>query len=384
MTPANVRVTDVRIDFVSVPPRSQWAFVRVYADSGHCGVGEATINRHGAALQYWTLVAKQELVGLGLDEMRRRLTGWSVQFGGLARAAVSSALDQARWDLLAQASDVPVHALLGVSGPVGSVPLYANLNRGLADRSPQTLAAAAKNAVAAGMRAVKCAPFDMVLPGPLSGGQRRAFEEGLARVDAVRTAVGPDVDLLVDCHWRFDASSAVEAVQELAAFRPYWIEAPLSERQPEAWGRVRDATSSWLAGGEMFTSVRDFLGFMRDTQVDVVMPDVKYCGGITALMKTAAVAESLGVRTSPHNPSGPVACLVSAHAATAMDGFLVLEFPWGESPDRSELVGGAERVRRGGLDVVAGPGYGIHLDESRLSSTPAGASQPTLDETLLA
>lgn len=80
--------------------------------------------------------------------------------------------------------------------------------------------------------------------------------------------------MLVDCHWRFDPSSAVVAVKELDVFRPYWIEAPLSERRPEAWGRVRDATSSWLAGGEMFTSVRDFLGFMRETHVDVVMPDV--------------------------------------------------------------------------------------------------------------
>lgn len=100
-------------------------------------------------------------------------------------------------------------------------------------------------------------------------------------------------------------------------------------------------------------------------------------------MKTAAVAESMGVQTSPHNPSGPVACLASAHAATAMDGFLVLEFPWGESSDRADLVGGAERVSRGGLDVVADPGFGIHLDEKLLSPTPTKVSEPTLDESRL-
>ena len=155
------------------------------------------------------------------------------------------------------------------------------------------------------------------------------IDAGLARIDAVRDAVGPAVDVLIDCHGRFNPRTATVVVREMERIDPYWIEAPVSERDLEGWRRVRDSTSARLAGGEFLVGLEAHRRFIAATGVDVVMPDVKYCGGISGLVQVAAVAESFGVAVAPHDPSGPVSTAATAQAALAAPTPQLVEFALG-------------------------------------------------------
>ncbi len=238
------------------------------------------------------------------------------------------------------------------------------MNRSLlGDRSSEAFAGAARAAVAGGFDAVKVAPFDGVLWEPRQ--DRKAatlIDAGLERVHAVRAAVGPDVDVLIDCHFRFSARTASWVVSQLVEVDPYWIEAPVPERDIEGWRHVRASTDARLAGGEFLVGLEAHRRFLEATGVDVVMADVKYCGGIGTLRQVAALAESFGRELAPHNPSGPVATAASVQVAVVSPNVPVIEYGWGEVEWRADLVHGLERIEAGRLHASPGPGLGVALD----------------------
>ena len=278
----------------------------------------------------------------------------------MAHNAATSAMEQALWDLLGQRLGAPVSVLLG--GPVeGRVRLYANVNRAiLGSRTPEAFAAAALDAVAGGFDAVKVAPFDGLRWEPEQDrGARALIDAGMARIGAVRDAVGPTVDVLIKAaHGRFNPRTATVAVREMERIDPYWIEAPVSERDLEGWRQVRDSTSARLAGGEFLVGLEAHRWFIAATGVDVVMPDVKYCGGIGGLVQVAAVGELLRVAVAPHDPSGPVSTAATAQAALAATTPQLVEFAWGETTWRGELVGG-ETIDDGWFVLDGRPGLGV-------------------------
>jgi len=367
-------IRSIRCHVVHVTSRTNWVVVVVDTDDERSGYGEATLD--GTEPQ---VVAEVEAAA---DRLRdgpahpglRSLLPHPGAFGGLAHAAAGSAIEQALWDLLGQRLGAPVSELLG--GPrAGTVRLYANVNRGLlVDRSADRFAAGARAAADAGFDAVKIAPFDGIRWEPEQERRvGRAIDAGLERVHAVRDAVGGDVDLLIDCHGRFNPRTATVVVRALESVDPYWIEAPVPERDLEGWRRVRDATSARLAGGEFLVGAEAHRRFLAATGVDVVMPDVKYCGGIGGLMGVAAIAASFGAEVAPHDPSGPVATIATGHAALAAADQLV-EYAWGETPWRSALVCGREVVEGGRLHLDGAPGLGLRLDDVLVASHPY---QPT-------
>ena len=157
----------------------------------------------------------------------------------------------------------------------------------------------------------------------------------------------------------------------LAVLRPYWIEAPVAERDLEGWRRVRDSTDARLAGGEMLVGLAAHRRFIEASGVDVIMGDVKYCGGIAALRDVAGLAEAFGIELAPHNPSGPVSTAATAHVAAALPHVVpIMEFAWGEANWRPSLVGGAEVVDGGRVTVPTGPGLGVRLDEAVAAGHP--------------
>ena len=125
-----------------------------------------------------------------------------------------------------RALGVPIHRLLG--GAVRDrIRLYANINRAVTDRSPAGFARAAATAVAEGFTAVKLAPFDGVHWSQRDRAEARpALARGIERVAAVRDAIGPDVELMVDCHERFNREMAVRVARELARLDVVWFEDP--------------------------------------------------------------------------------------------------------------------------------------------------------------
>jgi galactonate dehydratase len=373
----NVKIARVETIALDVTRRGGWLFVALHTDDGRVGFGEASQSGEEAATD---ALIRDVLAPrlLGVDP--RRAAGLSDELIALARprpnggpgATALSAVDQALWDLRAQAYGVPLHELLG--GAVRpSVPLYANVNRGVWERTPAGFAAQARAAVAAGFRAVKCAPFDGVTPAGLAeSGAWRTVEEGVARVAAVREAIGPGVELMVDCHSRFTLETALRVADALAPLDLLWLEEPLAwSADADGLRAVRAKVPMPTAAAEHAHGLATYWPLVRDPIADVLMPDVKYCGGPWVLQQIGALTAAAGLGVSPHNPSGPISTLASAQVAATLPNLRRLEYPFGEVDWRDELLGGGESIVDGELHLPTAPGLGAMLSDDFLAARGA-------------
>ena len=340
-------VADIRLVRVGVSAKSNWTFVELELGDGAVGLGEATLHGYEPLLEGFAAICRAALVGRSLADAALWLEPGRARPVGLAAHAVISALEQARCDLEASAAGRPIWAWLGADA-APSVPLYANLNRGLVSRTPEAFAAQARTALADGFGAVKIAPFDGVTPDAGDGaGNEAALRAGLARIAAVREAIG-DARLLVDCHWRLTAERAHALIGELAEFAPYWLECPIAE-QPQHFADLAKLRTGANAGGTLLAGAETAIGldgFVPYLDLyDVIMPDIKYCGGPAQMIAIADVARERGVRVAPHNPSGPVCHAHSVHAS-AHPAIDLLELQYGESPPLPDAREGPAARRR--------------------------------------
>jgi len=190
-------------------------------------------------------------------------------------------------------------------------------------------------------------------------------------VDAVCDAAGTDVEVFVDCHWRFDTPMAEIALRELARLGVTWFECPLEE-VPENMKALRALRSTAhglgvrTAGLEELTHPDAFRPWLAAECYDVVMPDVKYAGGIGGVLRVGELAAALGATCAPHNPSGPI-CHAASLVACAMGADMdLLEHQFDETPAFHALVGDAlPRPRDGRCRVPEGPGLGVRLQPDR-------------------
>ncbi|HYI88214.1 MAG TPA: mandelate racemase/muconate lactonizing enzyme family protein [Burkholderiales bacterium] len=317
---------------VRVTARTVWTFARLIAEDGSEGWGEASLEGRSAEL-----------------EAAIRAFALPIRLGAvpydLVKAAAYSAVEQALWDLSARNAGRPIAELLG-GARRDRVPLYANINRGTTDRSPAGFAARAAEAAALGFGAIKIAPFD----NP---------QEGYARIAAVADAIAGRAELQVDCHWRFDEARAQEALGECARLGVTWFECPLPET-PEHFAAIKrlrgkaNAAGMRLAGAEQFIGTAGFRPLLEQGLYDVVMPDVKYAGGLAECLRIAELAARHGVACSLHNPSGPVCHAHSLHASAAMESNERLEYQHGETPRFYEIAPGLA-APVGGSAVLPGP-----------------------------
>jgi galactonate dehydratase len=375
-----VQVTGFELVPVRASERTVWLFVRLRTSAGLTGLGEAS-DAFGYANTTRQDAARMEselrrFFGLIDGKSPLEINGYRAKSaplianGGLVAATASSAIEQALWDLAGKTLDVPVYALFG--GKVrDSLPVYANVNRATKTRTPAGFAATAKAAVADGFRAVKAAPFDgFPPPGSSTSAIEAAVENGIAAVAAMRDAIGADVELMVDCHSFFDVPLAVRVASRLEPYRLAWYEEPVAPERTDESRQIRRRIQQAMAGGEILFGTHGFAPLCRDKTVDVIMPDVKHCGGLLELTRIAAVAEAEGVDVAPHNPSGPVSTAVSIHACAVLPNFRVLELQWGEVGWRAEMVSPAERFVRGTIGVSERPGYGVELNDDIARAHP--------------
>lgn len=355
----------IALEHVRVTPSTVWSFLRVSA-GGIDGVGECSLMRDTAGLDAAFVRARASLVGRTIADARAWTTASDER--PLATAAIASAIDQALDDRDGRARGRPTSLAHG-SLRRDTIPLYANINRRTTDRTADGFFASAAAIAARGWRAFKIAPFDGVTPDTCASPAGRAMiEAAVGRVAAVRDAIGPEAELYVDCHWRFTPPAARRAIDALAPLRVTWFECPL----PEAHEHIDDlralrghanAMGMRLAGLEELTAPAAFARWLEAGAYDVVMPDVKYVGGIAAAIEVGALAATHGAACAPHNPTGPVCHAASLAACAAMDGFLVLEQQVDETPFFFEIAGdGLPRPVAGMSDLPGGPGLGVELD----------------------
>lgn len=363
----SAKITRCTLEVFQPVPKTRWVLLTVETADGFEGLGEATLQRAedkvfvAAALQLPLLIGTMADPAV-VSRMPRP---------DLPTATVLSALSQALWDIAARRDGVSVAAALGqLLTP--SVPLYANINRRTVERSPEHFAESARLALAAGFEAVKLAPFDEVITP--DGSEVRLLGLGLERVAAVREAIGPIRDLMVDCHWRFSPAGARAALAALGPMGLHWFECPLPETDemiPELCRlrRLANNAGMLLAGCETEIGLAGFERFAGAGAYDVVMPDIKHIGSVDEMLALVRRLEGSGVAFAPHNPSGPVSHAASLHLCAAAPAMSRLEMQFDETPLFWSLVGGAlPKPVVGASGLPQGPGLGVKLDAAILAS----------------
>ena len=297
----SLKITKLELIPVRVTERTVWLFVRLTSDKKLTGLGEASdafgfaaTTKANALQMEAELAAYFELIkGRSPLEIERfRQQGEPrARAGGLIAATAYSAIEQALWDLTGKALNQPIHALLG--GAVRqTLPLYANINRTTKPRTPAGFAATALRAVKEGFTAIKAAPFDGFTPPTAD----RDTENGFACVEAIRAAVGPQTKLMIDCHSFFDVERAVEVARRLEPLNLAWYEEPVDPKRVEETVQIRRRIKQPMAGGETLFGVDGFVPLCRSKAVEVIMPDVKHCGGVKEMTYIAAMARAEGYR----------------------------------------------------------------------------------------
>jgi galactonate dehydratase len=286
----------------------------------------------------------------------------------------------AMWDILGKSVGVPVYRLLG--GPTrDAIPVYAHVvPEGEGSRS-QRLAQGARLMVETGYRAVKMDPFgrdyrrgvsDPHFPSHIKETEHlsnRVIDMARQDVGAVREAVGPDVDIMVDFHGKLSPANAIRLGKVLEEFRLLFIEDPIPPENVDGLVLVSRALSTPICAGERLVTIYGFRELLKQQAVAVINPDVTNAGGLAETRKVAAMAQASYITVAPHNPNGPLATAASAHLAACIPNFLILE-----RRGQAEDVARAEEMsfppllmREGKLLLPEGPGWGIELDREILS-----------------
>lgn len=353
MNAETIRAIDLH--HIQVTPKTTWSFLELGLADGTTGWGEASLMHSPGLLDAPAVSAKQALIGHTLTRLDEFIAARGMT--PMPQASIASALEQAAWDARAQQAGCGAAELRG-SPARKRVALYANMNRRTTDRSPDGFFISAQQSAAAGYSALKVAPFDQVTTENDSTPEGRRFiDQGLARVAAVRQAAGPDVQVFVDCHWRFTPATASAVLRELAVMGVTWFECPLPET-PEAIGALRklraesNALGMRLAGLEELTHPDAFRPWLEAGCYDVVMPDVKYAGGISGVLRVAELAAQYATACAPHNPTGPVCHAASLVACAIGVNMEMLEHQYDETPAFWNLVGGDLPQPQGGVSAL--------------------------------
>jgi galactonate dehydratase len=375
MNEMTLTINNISPFVVNLSAKSNWFFIRVESNDGCAGYGEGTLYGWEKLQLAYLEQLSASVIGQPVEQALVRLRVQPASPRGLVANSIISALEQALTDVRARSTGQPLYATLGAPQRT-RVRMYANINRRTEDRTPQGFVASARDAVAQGYEAIKIAPFDGVVPDLGRAESRARIDAGIERIYATREAIGPDVDLLVDCHWRFDETTAASVLGELERAKLFWFECPISE-SPEnypALARLRSLAhrlGTRLAGAEQQIGVPGFRPFIEGGLLDIVMPDVKYAGGYAEMLRIAALCERAGVAFSPHNPTGPVCTMASLHVCALAPSFLILEHQVGESPLYYEVLrGGHPALVEGCFQLSNAPGLGIDLNVEVMRAHP--------------
>jgi galactonate dehydratase len=364
-----MKVVEVRTTVVGTPWRDL-AFVELLTDDGLTGVAEARmVNKTETFLACVRELGDRYV--LGHDPFEAERLAWDIQWSEYGRAgeitqSTLAAFDVACWDLIGQALGVPVWKLLG--GRFHErIPAYAN-GWYQAEREPSTFAELAGRVIEAGYRALKVDPFGSASLELSEPDLRRS----LALVEAVREAIGPDHELMVEMHGRFAPDVAARVAVELERYRPAWIEEPVSPDAPAGLRRVRAATNLPIATGERVHTLGEFRELIEGGLVDILQADLTHFGGFPTFKRLAGWASAYQLPLAPHNVCGPVGTMANVHLAASTPNVRILEhFNDFADPWVLDLVDAPPRVGGdGAFDVPERPGLGLALDHDACAEHP--------------
>ena len=378
-----MKITDVKA-YVVVPdygPQAgdisewQWTFVVVETDEGVSGWGESSnVPRNTSLLTAAGVKAcREDLIGedpANIEHIWQKLYRKYTYLGSRGfPTTILSGIDIALWDLKGKALGRPVYDLLG--GRLrDDIRLYANGWFG-GCTTPEQYADAARKTVADGHDALKMDPFLEMAPKHsfYVDGQISADGEelGCNITQAVREAVGPKVEVLIDAHGHYNVPAAVRLANRLFDESQIgWFEEPLPPESFKGLKAVRDQTRAPICVGERLFTRFDFIPVLEDGLADYIMPDVTWTGGISELKKIATMAEAYYIPISPHNAQGPGQILAGAHTMTTVPNFYRLEHAISFKPAYDFFLQEPLDWEGNRLKLWDRPGLGVDLDMDKV------------------
>jgi galactonate dehydratase len=357
-----MKITDVQPLVVGTPWRNL-TIVRVRTDEGLEGLGEVRmVNHTDALLGYLKYAAPRHVIGsdpFDVEAIVHRMRIADFERAGALEMSGAATIEIACWDIMGKALGVPVYKLLG--GAVRDrIKAYAN-GWYTVERTPEEFHAAATRVVERGYDAVKVDPFGAGSFELEPDQERRA----ISLIEAVRDAIGPDRELMVEMHGRFTAATAIRIARQIEQFRPAWIEEPVPPENLAVLGKVARQVSIPIATGERIHVRHEFRELFELQAADIVQPDITTVGGILEAKKIAAWADSYQMLVAPHNVGGPISTAAALHVAASTPNFKVQEHfnDFAEEYVKRVAPGNPE-VADGHFALPQGPGLGVTLDEA--------------------
>lgn len=369
-----MKITAIHTRVVNAEMRN-WVFVKVETDEpGLFGWGEATLEWKTRAVAGAIEDLTPLLLGRDprdIEQAVRVMTKQSFwRLGAIGMSAVSG-IELALWDILGKHLNVPVWRLLGgkVRDKVG---VYTHLGMGdmravYETDSIEPLVERAREVVENGYRAFKA----VFVPYTHYHAPLPEVDKVARMMEAMRSAVGDDIEIMVDFHGRpASAGAALAYIEALAPGRPMFIEEPVPPGDFQSLASLARRTNVPLATGERLIDRTEFDALFATGAIDIVQPDICHCGGLLEAKKIAARAEALGIGVAPHNPLGPIAGVAALHFAVSTPNHVIQEEMVGAVPWYFDVVQGPIRRVDGFWQVPDAPGLGIVVDEAECARHP--------------
>jgi len=344
-----------------------YIFVKVFTDEGVYGVGEATIEWKTNATMGAFADLRPYIIGADPRRIEYiffecfRQTYWHTDPCTLSAIA---AIEMACVDITGKCYNMPAYQLFG--GKLNEK-LRVYMNGWARDaQTPEEYAQSAKIAVASGAKALK---WDMFGTSWITI-TNEAMDRAVKTVGAVRDAVGPDVELLIEVHGRFNLHTALLIAKELAPFKPKFMEEPVFTDIVQDTIEFHKQSPVPTATGERLFGKTMFRELIANYGADYIQPDLLHCGGMNELKKIGVMAEAYSIQVAPHNPNGPIGTAATMHVCATLPNFEFLEM-MNDVPYRTEVSNEKLEIVDGYLTVPDTPGLGIDFDPEECAKYPA-------------
>lgn len=344
-------------------------FVRMFTDEGVVGTGECI--HGGPGIAHIVKSLSRMVIGedpLDVDRLFEKMRHSQIFNGALAGNMVTAftGIEIALWDVAGKALGVPVYRLLGGKFR-DRIRIYCDCHGG-EEGTPESDGRKAKEVVEMGFNAIKFDIDDANNPHKLDAynwsttpGEHSIMVE---RVAAIREAIGPEIDLAIDMHGRYDTHSACRVARALEPYNLMWLEEPVPPENVDAMKTVKESSGTPICAGENIYLRWGFRDLLEKQAVDIIMPDLPKCGGLSEGRKIANMAEAYYIPLAPHNVCGPLGTIASCHTCASIPNFLVLEWHWLGRAHWNELALVDEPlIQDGYIKVPDKPGLGIELNE---------------------
>ncbi len=369
--------------------------VQLHTDSGLVGLGETVDKVPGSRGALHGTLAPL-LLGrdpLDIEGLWQDLAD-TILYHGFAGAEMRalSAVDLALWDLLGKHYAAPLYHLLG-GRCRDRVPTY-NTCTGYGEINDYALwhddtdgsagaAELARQLLADGYRAMKIWPFD-----PYSGANRGQYisledvQGGLRPIRQIREAVGTEMEIGIEFHFRWNRASMMRIAEALAPYDILFLEDPLHAVYPDEIKALSQHTAIPIVGSELLLTRWQLREWLEKHVAQILMTEPLWTGGVTETRKLASMADAYGVPLVLHNISGPVGHAACMHLGAHIPNLFMVEsvraFAETYFPILSNL---APRVSEGRLSVPDGPGLGVILNPEAFQR--ADVTRIVTDETTL-